>query len=125
MPCTVSHERHGIYAKFSGIVRAEDMAALTDALGSPNCFNYFYRITDFLGIDEFQINGVHLAHIRSLEYLFELTSPRMVRITVATDRAIVEAFQKEQTLRNSPDRSLLFSTLEAARHWIKTHIVDI
>jgi len=124
MPCKITYESDGIYAQFSGSVLPEDLTELTNALQSPISFKFKYRITDFLDVTDFHIEDFHIAHIRSLEYLFELTCPSMLRATVATLQCITEGFHREHQYRAKPEMSELFSTLEEARQWVAMRSSD-
>ena len=124
MPCKISYEASGLYAKFTGVLTPEDFVTITNALQSPVCTDFRYRIADFLDVTEIRVNKVHVVYISDLEYWFDLTCPDLIRVVVATLPAIVEAFNREQANRARPEASALFSTLEDARRWIQLRTTD-
>ena len=124
MPCKISYEANGLYAKFSGVITPEDFVVMTNAMQSPVCSDFRYRIADFLDVSEIRISKVHVIYISDLEYWYDLTCPELVRVVVANFQPLVEAFNREQKNRSKPESSALFSTLEDARRWIELLTVD-
>jgi len=118
MPCKISYEANGLYAKFSGVITPEDFVAMTNAMQSPVCSDYRYRIADFLDVSEIRVSKVHVVYISDLEYWFDLTCPDLVRVVVTNLQSLVEVFNREQKNRSKPESSAIFSTLEDARRWI-------
>ena len=118
MPCKIFYEANGLYAKFTGVLTPEDFVVMTNAMQSPVCSDYRYRIADFLDVSEVRVNKVHVVYISDLEYWFDLTCPELVRVVVAKLPEIVEAFNRELPNRSRPESSALFSTLDDARRWV-------
>lgn len=125
MPCKISYEADGLYAKFSGVLTPEDFITLTNASQSPICTAFRYRIADFLDVSEIRVNKVHVVYINDLEHWFDLTCPDLLRVVVATSPVIIDAFNREQPNRARPEASALFSNLEDARRWVDLRSTDI
>lgn len=118
MSFEISYETTGLYAKFFGVLTPEDFVAVTNAMQSPICTDFRYRIVDFLDVTELRVSKVHAVYISDLEYWFDLTCPDLIRVVVARLPVIVDAFNREQQNRSKPEDSVLFGTLEDARKWL-------
>jgi len=65
-----------------------------------------------------------MANIRSVEHLFDLENPNLMKVAVSKVPAIIESIMRELPNRARPEFSVTFPTLEDARRWVALRSMD-
>ena len=118
MPCKITYEAAGLYAKFTGVLTPKDVVTLANVIQSPVYADSRYRIIDFLEVTNVCVNEIDLAYVHDLEFWFELSCSKLLRVVVAKLPTVVNVLDWGRPLHARAGSFALFSSLEDARHWI-------
>ena len=118
MPCEVVVETSGLYVRYSGMVTAEDIVVLIDAMHSPTANHFKHRISDCLAVEEFQLTEKHVEHVLSLDYVRSLDKPSLKRAIVVSDLVLMGSIENWINQLDKSHDCHFFPNLESAREWL-------
>ncbi len=119
MPFDISWEPGGIYRRYIGRVTIAERERSFDLIcGDPRFDGLSYSITDYLGVDDYEISSAATEEIAARHIGPLHTNPNIVIAAVVVDARIIEAIQHFISLRFIDQDYRIFSTPDDARAWI-------
>lgn len=119
MPFELSWEPNGVYRRYFGHVTIAERRQSFDAIcADPRFDELRYTITDYLGVEGYEITPEATAEIAAMHIAPLLTNPNIVIAAVAVDERIVAAIEHFIGLGFITQPYRVFATLAAARAWI-------
>lgn len=120
MPFELSWEPNGVYRRYFGHVTIAERRRSFDAIcADPRFDELRYTITDYLGVEGYDITREATAEIAAMHIAPLLTNPNIVIAAVAVDERIVAAIDHFIGLRFIAQPYRVFATVDAARAWIE------
>ena len=119
MPYDLAWEPRGVYRRYFGHVTIEERRLSFERIcADPRFDNLRYSITDYLGVEGYEITELATAEIAALHIAPLETNPHIVIAAVVLDERIVAEIRRFISLRFTRQPYEVFATLEAARNWI-------
>lgn len=119
MPFELTWEPRGVYRRYFGAVTiAERQFSFERICGDARFDTLRYTITDYLGVDSYEISRDATEEIAALHVAPLLTNPHIVIAAVTSDERIVAEIKHiiGMGIFRQPYRT--FATMDAARAWI-------
>ena len=119
MPYEITWERGGAYRRYFGRVSIEERRRSFDEIcADPRFDELRYAITDYLGVDDYEITSQATQEIAALHVGPWLTNPNIVIAAVVVDPQIVAAIEHFISLKFTKHPYRIFPTLAEARAWV-------
>ena len=119
MPVEITWEPRGVYRRYFGHVTIEERRRSFDQIcADPRFDELRYAITDYLGVDDYEITSQATKEIAALHIGPSLTNTNIVIAAVVVDPRIVAAIEHFISLRFTGQPYRIFPTVAAARAWI-------
>lgn len=113
-------EQHGVIRIFSGFVDGQQVLDSVVSIEEDSRFDSVrYVINDFLEVADFDISDAEIVRIAAIDRAASATNPNIRIALVVQDDGIRELAQRYGNLmQNSPYKTSLFTSVEAAREWV-------
>jgi len=120
MAFTNNWEQRGVLKIFSGFVDGQQVLDSVISIEEDSRFDTVrYVINDFLDVADFDISDAEIVRIAAIDRAASASNPNIRIALVTQDYRIRELAQRYSTLmQNSPYKTSLFPSVEAARQWI-------
>jgi hypothetical protein len=113
-------EQHGVIRIFSGFIDGQQVLDSVVSIEEDSRFDLVrYVINDFLDVADFDISDEEIVRIAAIDRAASVTNPNIRIALVAQDdriRGLAERYGN--LMQNSPYKTSLFTSVEAAREWI-------
>jgi hypothetical protein len=122
MPFELIWEPGGVYRRYVGHVTIDERRRSFDAIcADPRFDELQFTITDYLGVDRYDITRDATTEIAAMHIAPLLTNPNIVIAAVAVDDKIIAAIQHFIRLGFTAQPYAIFATVAEARAWIASH----
>jgi hypothetical protein len=122
MPYEITWERSGVYRRYFGDVSIDERRQSFDRIcADPRFDELRYAISDYLGVDSYEISDEATEEIAAMHVGPLLTNPNIIIAAVAVDERIIAAIQHFISLKFISQPYHVFPTVDAARRWISSY----
>jgi hypothetical protein len=119
MPFELSWESRGVYRRYVGNVTADERRRSFELICADPRFDALrYAITDYLGVEQYEISDDNTLEIAALHIAPLVTNPAVCLAAVAVDERVVAAIEAFIALQLITQPYRIFATVDAARAWI-------
>lgn len=119
MPYELTWEEHGVYRRYHGNVTIEERAKSFDEIvGDPRFAKLRYTITDYLGVESYEITDQATEEIAAKHEGPLLKNPNIIIAAAVVDKNIVGAIEHFMAVKTFSQPYRMFSSVDAAREWI-------
>jgi hypothetical protein len=119
MPCSITWEDKGLYARFNGECSIGDVTTVFDRLAAdPRMDVARYALFDYLGVSAHDVTEHDIEHAAALDIGMSFTNPRLLFASVTTDERIRALWQHFISVNVKTERHGLFETEAQARAWV-------
>jgi len=123
MPYRISWEPEGACRTYFGRVTIAERRASFDAIAADPRFDRLrYVLTDYLGIDSYEVTPEATAEIAALHIGPLFTNPRLLIVAVATRPDVLAAIDQFRSYRFTQAPCQVFATTAEARGWIAAQL---
>lgn len=120
MPCNLTWEPNGVYAKYYGACTVSD---LTDAFvrisENPESDTMRSALFDFLNVEDQNVTEQEIEEVSGFHFGLAQSAPNICFASVATDRRLLELWHHYAAVLGMPDKRAVFPTIAEARVWLK------
>jgi len=119
MSYEITWEPGGVYRRYFGRVTIDERRCSFDEIcADPRFDELRHAITDYLGVDHYEITSVATQEIAALHVGPSLTNPNIAIAAVVVNPQIVAAIEHFISLKFTRQPYRIFPTLAEARAWI-------
>jgi hypothetical protein len=119
MPFELIWEPSGVYRRYFGRVTISQRRQSFDRIcGDPRFDDLRYAITDYLGVESYEITPQATEEIAAMHIAPMRTNPAIIIAAVVVDQRILAAIDHFISLRFFTQPYRIFPTVDAARRWV-------
>lgn len=119
MPYEITWEPRGLYRRYFGRVTIDERRrSFEEICADPRFDALRYAITDYLGVDDYEVTSEATREIAALHIGPLRTNPRIAIAAVVADPKIVAAIEEFISLKYTRQLYRIFATVAEARAWI-------
>lgn len=119
MPYELQWEPQGVYRRYHGHVTIDERQRSFDEICADPRFNdLLYTITDYLGVESYEISPEATEDIASQHSLPLLRNPNIIIAAAVLDQQIVGAIEHFMAVKRFSQPYRMFPSVEAARAWV-------
>jgi len=121
MPCKITWEPRGAYAKFWGECSIRDLLQMFGELSSHSETDRLrFVLVDYLDVTFADVTKHEIEEAAAHDIGMTFTNPNIAFASVTTDPRIRSLWNHFLSVNVSPERHQLFDSLAAARAWLDT-----